>query len=90
MAYSGEASAAAAQIQDLQSELEQQRALVQQLEEDLLAAQQGPSANGASSTENGQTDSLPLDDLHENGESNAVGTYHVPVWIVPALIRACI
>lgn len=50
----GEASSAAAQVQDLHSELQQQRSLVQTLEEDLLAAQQqglGAALEGTNATE---------------------------------------
>ena len=53
----GEASAAAVQVQELQAELEQQQALVQRLEEDLLLAQQGLPASGTSLSEP-QTDGM--------------------------------
>ena len=75
-ACAGEASAGATQIQDLQAELERHQALVQQLEEDLLAAQRrGLGVDGDAEARDGDgrrsssLNGLPLSATLEDGKA---------------------
>lgn len=63
--HAGEAEALAAQVQDLQTQLEQQLQLVRQLEDDLLAAQQG--GESAASQPLQQNVGLHMNDEEDSG-----------------------